>query len=330
MTLYELFHPLITYMVASRYEAASGKGPEMDVLLGHIMRELSAIRKTGAVSADVAEGMEDACKYTAFYIDYMVHEGKFPYAREWQDLGRSLYNELAGDEKFFDYMRQWLAEDTPLARDHLRLMHAMIASGFSGSLERRSVQLEELLRSAAEKINLPGEEQAKRSLLDSQRETSLMEMKPRRPVLVAGLVTCACAVILIASVFFYLHTYRSATMALWQVLDKTGEYIKMEAVLHAQNSDSMVAKGVNLDRKHAEPADTDDVAPERETEPSPPPVERADSVDVPAEETSITPESGDAPEHTSCMPEEEPRTLPALPQEYAEKSEQSGEEEKER
>ena len=324
MTLYELFHPLVTYMVASRYEAASGKGPEMDVLLGHIMREFSAIRKTGAVSADVAEGMEDACRYTAFYIDYMVHEGNFPYAREWQDLGRSLYNELAGDEKFFDYMRQWLAEDTPLARDHLRLMHAMIASGFSGSLERRSVQLEELLRSAAEKINLPGEEQAKHSLLDSQGETSSTEMKPRRPVLAAGLVTCACAAVLVASVFFYLRTYRGATMALWQVLDKTVEYIRMEAVLHAQNSDSMVAKGVNLDRKHAEP---DDVAPEKEAKSSPPPEERTNHADVPGEEAS--PESDDASGYTSYAPEGELRVLPELRQERAEKSEQSGEEEKE-
>ena len=323
MTLYELFHPLVTYMVASRYEAASGKGPEMDVLLGHIMRELSTIRKTGAVSADLAEGMEDACRYTAFYIDYMVHEGNFPYAREWQDLGRSLYNELAGDEKFFDYMRQWLAEDTPLARDHLRLMHAMIASGFSGALERRSVQLEELLRSAAEKINLPGEEQAKHSLLESQGEKLLMKMKPRRPVLVAGLVTCACAVILVASVLFYIHTYRGATVALWQVLDKTGEYIRMEAVLHAQNSDSMVVKGVNLDRKHAESADA---VQEKEAESSPPPVEHTNPADAPGEGTSIAPGSGDASEHTSCAPEEEPRQLPELPQEY---TEQLGEEGKE-
>ncbi len=321
MTLYELFHPLVTYMVASRYEAASGKGPEMDVLLGHIMRELSAIRKTGAVSTDVAEGMEDACKYTAFYIDYMVHEGKFPYAREWQDLGRSLYNELAGDEKFFDYMRQWLVEDTPLARDHLRLMHAMIASGFSGALERRGVQLEELVRSAAEKINLPDEEQAKHSLLESQGEKSLARRKPRRPVLVAGLVTCVCAAILIGSVFFYLHTYREATLALWQVLDKTGEYIRMEAVLHAQNSDSMVVKGVNLDKS---PAERSDVAREKETESSPLPADGAEYADSPEEESP--PESRDATEHTSRTPEEEPHVLPELPQEYPE---QLGEEEKE-
>ncbi len=325
MTLYELFHPLVTYMVASRYEAASGKGPEMDVLLGHIMRELSAIRKAGAVSDDLSEGMEDACRYTAFYIDYMVHEGKFSYAREWRDLGRSLYNELAGDEKFFDYMRQWLAEDTPLALDHVRLMHAMIASGFSGALERRSVQLEELLRSAAEKINLPGEEQAKHSLFEPSGRKSLIELKPCRPVLVAGLVTCACAVILVASVFFYIHTYRGATLALWQVLDKTGEYIRMEAVLHAQNSDSMVVKGVSLDRKPAEPAD---VASEKETEPSPPPVEHADHADISTEETSAAPEPGDALEHT-LTPEEEPRALPELPQEYMEKSEQFEEEGKE-
>ena len=123
MTLYDLFSPLVSYIVACRHDAACGKAPEEEVLKSHLMREYARIRKTGAAAPELQAGLEDACRYTAFYIDYMVHEGNFPYAQSWQDLGRSRYNELAGDEKFFDYMRGWLEEDTPLAREHLRLMY---------------------------------------------------------------------------------------------------------------------------------------------------------------------------------------------------------------
>ena len=112
MTLCELFTPLISYMVSCRSEAARGKAPEQELLMSHLMREMARIRKTGAASRELnQEALEDACRYTAFYIDYMVHEGAFPYARQWQDVGRSRYNELAGDEKFFDYMRRWLEEE---------------------------------------------------------------------------------------------------------------------------------------------------------------------------------------------------------------------------
>lgn len=247
MTLCELFTPLITYLVNSRCEAARGHAPDQEVLMSHLMRELARIRKTGAAARELPqEALEDACRYSAFYIDYMVHEGAFPYAQQWQDLGRSRYNELAGDEKFFDYMRRWLDEDTPMAHEHLRLMYDMVASGFSGSLERRSVRLEELMRRAAERLAVMSEEEAAKALLRQGSEAVSRPIRARRPVLSGLFIGGAGAAALLLACVYYLHSYRSATDALRSELSETQELIEDRAMRHALNADTLVAGPVSV------------------------------------------------------------------------------------
>ncbi len=247
MTLCELFTPLITYLVNSRCEAARGHAPDQEVLMSHLMRELARIRKTGAAARELPqEALEDACRYSAFYIDYMVHEGAFPYAQQWQDLGRSRYNELAGDEKFFDYMRRWLDEDTPMAHEHLRLMYDMVASGFSGSLERRSVRLEELMRRAAERLAVMPEEEASKALLRQGSEAVSRPIRARRPVLSGLFIGGAGAAALLLACVYYLHSYRSATDALRSELSETQELIEDRAMRHALNADTLVAGPVSV------------------------------------------------------------------------------------
>lgn len=241
MTLYDLFSPLVSYIVACRHDAACGKAPEEEVLKSHLMREYARIRKTGAAAPELQAGLEDACRYTAFYIDYMVHEGNFPYAQSWQDLGRSRYNELAGDEKFFDYMRGWLEEDTPLARAHLRLMYEMVASGFSGALERRSVRLEELMRRTAEQLALMPEGEAVQALLRQKTDTERRTVRPRHPVLIGLCVTGLGALALVLAATNYLRTYRNTTDDLHTILERTREDIENQAMRHALNSDTLVA-----------------------------------------------------------------------------------------
>lgn len=279
MTLLDLFSPLISYIVTCRHDAACGKAPDEEVLLSHIMREFARIRKTGSASPDLQAGLDDACRYTAFYIDYMIHEGHFPYAQHWQDLGRSQYNELAGDEKFFDYMRGWLAEDTPLARAHLRLMYEMVASGFSGSLERRSVRLEELMRRTAEQLALMPEAEAAQALLRQRSDQERRSVRPRHPILVGLGLTGLGLIALIIAFSHYLHCYRSDTDDLRRILSHTREHIENKAMRHALNSDTLVA---------AQPA------PQQHPSPAPPADETTPASGLPSSDTPMSTTAADA------------------------------------
>lgn len=264
MTLFELIHPIVSYMVSCRADAMAGKPIEHDVLLGHVMREFARIRKTGSVAPEIAPGLEAACTYTAFFIDYMVHESSFSFAREWQDLGRSQYNELAGDEKFFDYMHRWLDEDTPLAHDHLQLMYAMVASGFSGAYERRSVQLESLMRRTAELLKLKSEELATAELLSAKAKSAADRPSRQRPALPGIIATGAGLCLLGAAILFYIHAYTQATDRLHAILNSTQDFITTEARLHAHNSDSLIVSPFTINEQQPAPTETP-----QETDPQP-------------------------------------------------------------
>lgn len=249
MTLYSLFHPLVVYMVSARVDAAAGNSMENGVLYSHVMRELEMIRKNGSVLPELAPGLDTACAYTAFYIDYMVHEGPFPFAGQWNDLGRNLHNELAGDEKFFDYLQGFMEDDSPLATDHLRLMHAMIASGFAGAYRRRSVELESLLRRLAARLAMPAEPEAVAGLMDAAAP-ELAAGHRQHPARVGLRVLLACSGLMLAAVACYLYTYHEATDRLRDMLGSTREQILEDAALHAHNSDSLVVSRYSLDGKH--------------------------------------------------------------------------------
>lgn len=245
MTLYDLFHPLVSHLAACRHDAAAGSPCAHEVLYGHVLREFARIRKTGGADGKLAAGLEDACTYTAFYIDFMVHEGPFPFAGEWRDLGRSEYNELAGDEKFFDYMRRWLEDDSSLAKDHLRLMYAMVASGFSGALERHSVRLEELARRCAERLDVPAGSVAGKELF-RQEAPGNASLRPHRPRRAGYAAVAAAAAALVWACSYYVEAYTEGTRNLRSVLAGTRGFIDADTIRAAKNSDTLVVSPVKF------------------------------------------------------------------------------------
>ncbi|MDR1031271.1 MAG: DotU family type IV/VI secretion system protein [Treponema sp.] len=65
-----------------------------------------------------------------FFIDFMVQESSFPFNQNWRELGRN-YNELSGDEKFFNLLSNAL-QDTE-AHTTIPLFYTMLGLGFEGA-----------------------------------------------------------------------------------------------------------------------------------------------------------------------------------------------------
>lgn len=73
-------------------------------------------------------------KPLVFFVDYCIKEGGFSYSREYQPMAR-MYNELSGDEKFFDILESLLnREDTP--KDVFEVFYLMLGVGFDGIFKR--------------------------------------------------------------------------------------------------------------------------------------------------------------------------------------------------
>jgi type VI protein secretion system component VasF len=87
-------------------------------------------------------------KPLVFFIDYMVKEGRFPFSREWRELSRN-YNELSGDEKFFDLLSQTM--EYPNYRNSFVLFYIMLGLGFDGAYRFNQKYIQQCMRLCMEK-----------------------------------------------------------------------------------------------------------------------------------------------------------------------------------
>ncbi len=85
-----------------------------------------------------------------FFVDYMVKEGGFPFAGQWRELARK-YNELSGDEKFFDLLSDAL--DDPDASDSLEVFYTMIGLGFDGIYRGDPAYIERRMKVCASRFS---------------------------------------------------------------------------------------------------------------------------------------------------------------------------------
>lgn len=81
-----------------------------------------------------------------FFIDYTIKEGHFPFSNEWSELARE-YNELSGDEKFFDLLANTLED--PDASDRLKIFYIMMGLGFDGCYKNDQGYIERRMKLCA-------------------------------------------------------------------------------------------------------------------------------------------------------------------------------------
>lgn len=129
--LLELTRPLFACLARLRREAAHGQPPghlearrEIETVLGQLRDRAAADARLAAQYARIEAPL-------VFFTDFMVKEGPFPFAREWQELAFSI-GEGAGDEKFFELLDACLADPGAEAVERLWVFHECMAMGFDG------------------------------------------------------------------------------------------------------------------------------------------------------------------------------------------------------
>jgi type VI protein secretion system component VasF len=95
-----------------------------------IESSLAEAKHKAAADPVLSRDYEQLERPLVFFIDFMVQESSFPFNKNWRELGRN-YNELSGDEKFFNLLSEALEDTT--ARHRIPLFYTMLGLGFEGA-----------------------------------------------------------------------------------------------------------------------------------------------------------------------------------------------------
>jgi hypothetical protein len=117
-----------------------------------IEASLSDAKLLAAADPGLSREYERIERPLVFFIDFMVKEGSFPFNREWRELGRN-YNELSGDEKFFNILSDALRDNR--AHNAIPLFYTMLGLGFEGAYIQDRQFIEKTMKECAARF--PGE-----------------------------------------------------------------------------------------------------------------------------------------------------------------------------
>ncbi len=130
MTLSELIEPILQYMCRLNRSARNGAQLDAD----QIRLELKGLltqAKTQAGGGGLSEPFSKIELPLVFFLDFTIKEGQYNISRKWKEMAFD-YNELGGDEKFFDLLEETLKESGKAADERLAVFYELLGLGFSG------------------------------------------------------------------------------------------------------------------------------------------------------------------------------------------------------
>lgn len=133
MTLLELCDPLFLYLCRLNRSARKGGTHEYNRVRGEVEAIFEQMKARAAAEPQLAGQYPKIEKPLAFFIDSMISESKLPFARDWHRNRMAFaFDELAGDDRFWEMLDETLQESTPEATERLGVFYTCIGLGFTG------------------------------------------------------------------------------------------------------------------------------------------------------------------------------------------------------
>lgn len=148
--LEQLCRPLLRCICDYRQYSDAGNIPDKELFSRKINMLLSEAKEDAAKSPTLEKEFSRIERPLIFFVDYMVKEGNFPFSREWRELARN-YNELSGDEKFFDLLSEAL--DDPDSGKALEVFYTMLGLGFDGIYRNNPEYIERRMKVCASRFS---------------------------------------------------------------------------------------------------------------------------------------------------------------------------------
>jgi type VI protein secretion system component VasF len=154
-SLAELHEPLFQYICMLNRIARNPGGENVGyAALRKVIEDmLSAMEQQSNVDSRLAEQYQKTKLPLIFFIDSMIAESRLSLAPEWH-RNRMAYehNELAGDEKFFDFLDDTLRQNGKEADERLAFYYTCLGLGFSGWYSGQPEYLREKTLAVAQRV----------------------------------------------------------------------------------------------------------------------------------------------------------------------------------
>lgn len=134
MKLLELYEDLFQYICRLNRAARTDAHPEYARVRSEVNTLLAEIQNRAASDVRLANQAKLLDLPIIFFVDNLICTSRLKFAAQWAEnrLARERRNELAGDERFFDFLDKDLTDASEEAKERLAIYYQCLGVGFSG------------------------------------------------------------------------------------------------------------------------------------------------------------------------------------------------------
>lgn len=165
MTPVELCDPLFRYICRLNRSVNAGVAPDMSRVRTELKQLLDQIANEASKDPALRDQFDISGKgklnqVLVYFVDSTIADSDFPFALEWERLELERYGELVGDQRFWVYLDETLADNSESATDRLAVFYQCVGLGFTGLYAGQPEYLRSKMNQIAERIGksyLPSE-----------------------------------------------------------------------------------------------------------------------------------------------------------------------------
>jgi type VI protein secretion system component VasF len=207
VNLEELCRPVFVCLCGYWQLNQAGHPPEAETFREAIESSLEQAKHLAAADPVLFRDYDRIERPLVFFIDYIVKEGGFPFRQEWRELGRK-YNELSGDEKFFNLLADALRDSQAVGV--IPLFYTMLGLGFEGVHAQDPGFIEKTMGECA--AQCPGELDIREEpIVPALGERRIPGSKKRRPLRPLRMVLFSSLLLLVFSLALNFAAFFKAT-----------------------------------------------------------------------------------------------------------------------
>jgi type IV/VI secretion system ImpK/VasF family protein len=142
MSLLEIYEELFQYICRLNRAAKTDAHPEFARVRAEVKTMLDEITRNASGDVRVLNQVKRLELPVIFFVDNLICTSRLKFAAQWDEnrLAKEK-NELAGDERFFDFLDQDLSDTSEEAAERLSIYYACLGLGFMGMYQMQPEQI---------------------------------------------------------------------------------------------------------------------------------------------------------------------------------------------
>jgi type VI secretion system protein ImpK len=142
MKLLELYEGLFQYVCRLNRAAKTEAQPDYARVRSEVNSLLADIQRGTSADVRLANQVKRLELPMIFFVDNLICTSRLKFATQWaQNRLANERNELAGDERFFDFLQSDLADTSEEAKERLAVYYTCLCLGFNGMYQAQPDQI---------------------------------------------------------------------------------------------------------------------------------------------------------------------------------------------